>query len=459
MPSVRPPAVAGTFYPSEPQALRATIAGFMRGASQDTDRAQTLKALVVPHAGYRYSGAVAAKAYACLQPLRERIRRVVLLGPVHRVAVRGLALPGVDAMATPLGTIALDDEAIAGLATLPQVITSPAAHAEEHSLEVHLPFLQMCLDEGFRIVPLAVGDASPEEIAEVLTRLWGGPETLIVVSSDLSHYLPYAVARREDQGTVDDILALDTTIDHAHACGATPLNGLLAACRARGLRAELLDLCNSGDTAGDRSRVVGYASIAFREGGDAEPRDSHAHRGRTLLAIARATIGRQLGLSMTARQDADFLREPGATFVTLQLDGELRGCIGSLAPHRNLLDDVSRNARSAAFLDPRFTPLSLREFARVTVEVSELSPQTPIAFRDEADLLSQLRPGIDGLVLEVDGHRGTFLPQVWQSLPSPADFLAHLKRKAGVPPDHPLTGARVARYTVDKWKEDVDATH
>lgn len=459
MSSVRPPAVAGTFYPSEPQELRAAIAAFMRDVSHDTGSAGAPKALVVPHAGYRYSGSVAAKAYASLIPLGERIRRVVLLGPVHRVAVRGLALPGVDALATPLGTIALDVEAIAGLADLPQVITSPAAHAQEHSLEVHLPFLQICLDEGFRIVPLAVGDASPEDIAEVLARLWGGRETLIVVSSDLSHYLPYAVARREDQATIDDILALDATIDHAHACGATPLNGLLAACRPRGLRAELLDLCNSGDTAGDKSRVVGYASIAFREGSGADTHVTHAHRGRTLLAIARATIGRQLGLSMTARADADFLTAPGATFVTLQLDGQLRGCIGSLTPHRSLLDDVSKNARSAAFLDPRFTPLSLREFGRVSIEVSELSPQTPITFRDEADLLTQLRPGIDGLVLEVDGHRGTFLPQVWESLPSPADFLAHLKRKAGLRPDHPLTGARVARYTVDKWQEDVDTKH
>lgn len=459
MSSVRPPAVAGTFYPSEPRELRATIAGFMRGVTHETDIARAPKALIVPHAGYRYSGAVAARAYACLQPLRDHIRRVVLLGPVHRVAVRGLALPGVDALATPLGTIALDVEAIAALADLPQVITSPAAHAQEHSLEVHLPFLQTCVGEGFRIVPLAVGDAGPDEVAEVLARLWGGPETLIVVSSDLSHYHPYAIARREDQTTVDDILALDTTIDHAHACGATPLNGLLAVCRSRGLHGELLDLCNSGDTAGDKSRVVGYASFAFREGADADTTDTHMHRGRTLLAIARATIGRQLGLSMTAREDADFLAAPGATFVTLQLDGQLRGCIGSLSPHRSLLDDVCKNARSAAFLDPRFTPLSLREFGRVTVEVSELSPQTPIAFRDEADLLTQLRPGIDGLVLEVDGHRGTFLPQVWESLPSPADFLAHLKRKAGLRPDHPLTGARVARYTVDKWKEDADVAH
>jgi MEMO1 family protein len=459
VPSSRPPAVAGTFYPASPQELRGTIAELCRHAPAEQDGGAAPKALIVPHAGYRYSGQVAATAYLRLSPGRAAIRRVVLLGPVHRVAVRGLALPGVDAMTTPLGAIPLDRPGVDALADLPQVVTSAAAHAPEHSLEVHLPFLQVILEDGFRIVPLAVGDASVEEVVEVLDRLWGGPETLIVVSSDLSHYLPYPIAVREDRATADAILALDAGIDHAHACGATPVNGLLAAARARGLRAELLDLRNSGDTAGDRSRVVGYASFAFRAGTPIARPDPRSLRGRTLLAIARATIGRQLGLALTAREDADFLAAPGATFVTLHLDGQLRGCIGSLAPHRSLLDDVRRNARSAAFLDPRFTPLSLREFERVSVEVSELGPTTPIAFRDEAELLAQLRPGIDGLVLEIDGHRGTFLPQVWESLPAPADFLAALKRKAGLDSDHPIMGAHVARYTVDQWQEDDHVTH
>ncbi len=459
MPSILPAAVAGTFYPAHRTELRSAVAELCRLAQAESEGSPAPKALIVPHAGYRYSGGVAAAAYACLSPVRDRITRVVLLGPVHRVAVRGLALPGVDTISTPLGAIPLDREAVEALADLPQVVTSPAAHAGEHSLEVQLPFLQVILADGFRLVPLAVGDASAAEVSEVLDRLWGGPETLIVVSSDLSHYLPYAIAVREDRATADDILALQPDIDHAHACGATPVNGLLMTARVRGLHAELLDLRNSGDTAGDRSRVVGYASFAFRAGSAGTQPDPRTSRGRTLIAIARATIGRQLGLALTAREDAGFLTAPGATFVTLRLDGRLRGCIGSLEPHRSLLDDVRKNARSAAFLDSRFPPLSLREFERVTVEVSELGPQTPLIFRDEADLLAQLRPGIDGLVLAVDGHRGTFLPQVWDSLPEPADFLAQLKRKAGLDPDLPLTDARVARYTVDHWKEDGEVKH
>ena len=186
----------------------------------------------------------------------------MILGPTHRVAVRGLALPSARAFATPLGDVEVDREAVAALAGLRQVVVSDSAHALEHSLEVQLPFLQSVLDD-FRIVPLAVGDASPAEVAEVLDRLWGGPETLVVVSSDLSHFHGYAQAREIDRASAERILALDGPLDHEEACGATPINGLLLCARRRGLAPELIDLRNSGDTAGDRSRVVGYASFAF----------------------------------------------------------------------------------------------------------------------------------------------------------------------------------------------------
>jgi AmmeMemoRadiSam system protein B len=222
------------------------------------------KAIIVPHAGYIYSGATAALAYARLAPARYSIRRVVLLGPVHRVVVRGLALPGVDAFATPLGEIAIDQAGVATLSRLPQVLVSQAAHAREHSLEVQLPFLQSVLDD-FKLLPLAVGDATADEVAQVLETLWGGPETLIVISSDLSHFLPYASAQAVDRETVQHILGLHSAITHQQACGGTPVNGLLLAARQHRLQAELLGLCNSGDTAGDKDRVVGYASVAFTQ--------------------------------------------------------------------------------------------------------------------------------------------------------------------------------------------------
>lgn len=267
MQHTRPPAVAGSFYPGQRQALFETVARLLAAAPQAAGEAAP-KALVVPHAGYVYSGPTAAAAYARLLPWREQLHRVVLLGPVHRVPVRGLALPGAQAFATPLGEVAIDQEAVAALGGLPRVVVSPAAHALEHSLEVQLPFLQSVLAD-FQLLPLAVGDATPEEVAEVLARVWGGPETLILVSSDLSHYLPYRQAQDQDRDTVERILQLDGPLDHQQACGGTPLSGLLLAAREHGLKPQLLGLCNSGDTAGDRSRVVGYAAIAFEEDGHA----------------------------------------------------------------------------------------------------------------------------------------------------------------------------------------------
>ncbi|WP_155837580.1 AmmeMemoRadiSam system protein B [Herminiimonas sp. CN] len=263
MHTIRPPAVAGAFYPAQKHLLASDLEAMLQ-AVQPPVGAVCPKAIVVPHAGYRYSGPTAAAAYARLAAGRAQIRRVVLLGPVHRVPVRGLALPGVDAFATPLGVIALDAAAVASIAGMRQVTVSPAAHALEHSLEVQLPFLQSVL-EDFTLVPLAVGDATPAEVAQVLEALWGGPETAIVISSDLSHFLPYRSAQAVDRATVRSILQLDSTLTHEQACGGTPVNGLLLAAQRHRLQPELLELCNSGDTAGDKDRVVGYASLAFLE--------------------------------------------------------------------------------------------------------------------------------------------------------------------------------------------------
>jgi AmmeMemoRadiSam system protein B len=263
MSSSRAPAVAGQFYPAAPAELSAGIHSLLADAAP-AGPARLPKALIVPHAGYIYSGPVAATAYARLATLAGRIRRVVLLGPVHRVPVRGLALPAVTVFSTPLGDIPLDTEAMGALSDMEQVTVSNAAHLPEHSLEVQLPFLQTVLGE-FRLLPLAVGDATAVEVAEVLARVWGGEDTLVIISSDLSHYLPYDIARQTDNETVHHIIELCPDIVHEQACGATPVNGLLKFAASHPLQAELLDLRNSGDTAGDRSRVVGYAAIAFYE--------------------------------------------------------------------------------------------------------------------------------------------------------------------------------------------------
>lgn len=263
MPSVRPAAIAGTFYPGNACDLARKVDTLL---AQSTAIApgEIPKAIIAPHAGFVYSGPVAARIYARLMSARHRIKRIVLLGPTHRVAINGIALSGATAFATPLGEVPIDATAAQQLSKLPFVGVSAEAHRLEHCLEVQLPFLQKVFEQ-FVLVPLAVGRASPEQVAQVLALLWGGEETLIVVSSDMSHYHPYAEAQTIDAATTQAILALRTDINHHQACGATPVSGLNLYAQRHGLKPELIDLRNSGDTAGDKSRVVGYASFAYHE--------------------------------------------------------------------------------------------------------------------------------------------------------------------------------------------------
>lgn len=256
--NVRPPAVAGLFYPGDAASLRALVEEQLH---DNPSPGTTPKALIAPHAGYVYSGPIAARAYNRLRDARN-LRRVVLLGPAHRVPLRGLALPAASAFHTPLGDVPLDTAGMDALADLPQVTRSDEAHRQEHSLEVHLPFLQMLLG-NFELLPMVVGWAPPSDVAAVLERLWGGPETLVVISSDLSHYHGYAEARRLDEATARRIEQLEIPLEGEQACGAHPLNGLLSLATRRALRVTRLDLRNSGDTAGSRDRVVGYGAWAL----------------------------------------------------------------------------------------------------------------------------------------------------------------------------------------------------
>lgn len=263
MVKTRQAAVAGLFYPADPVELHNDIQAYLHGLDFGDTKVPTPKAIIVPHAGYIYSGPVAASAYAHLLPAHAIIRRIILLGPSHRVPFKGLATSSADNFATPLGNIKLDQESIQKLIGLPQVHLLDEAHSMEHSLEVQLPFLMEVLDD-FELVPLLVGDARPAEVAEVLQSLWGGPETLILISSDLSHYHDYTTAQRMDKATSEAIIAFKE--DHIHsenACGCIPVNGLLHLAKEKGLSAKLIDLRNSGDTAGPKDRVVGYGAYIF----------------------------------------------------------------------------------------------------------------------------------------------------------------------------------------------------
>lgn len=443
MTRARPPAVAGFFYPGDAGHLARAVDGYLAEAGE-TGGARPPKAIIVPHAGYAYSGPIAAPAFAALRPAAGRIRRVVMMGPAHRIAVRGIAAPRSSVFRTPLGDVPIDRAAIEAIATLSQVELRDDAHRDEHCLEVQLPFLQGTLGD-FTLVPLVVGGAPPGEIAEVLERLWGGPETLIVISSDLSHYHDYATAQRMDRRAAEAIESLDLGgLAEDQACGRLPILGLLTAARAHGLAVERLDLRNSGDTAGPRDRVVGYGAWKLTEPGvceGAEEENNGAchpvrpHAKRLLRAVAaslRYALRHGAAPAVDLAKLPPALRKKAATFVTLRHGERLRGCIGTVEPIRALAADAVTNTFGSAFRDPRFDALASHELRGLGVSISILSPHRPLAFEDERELLDRLRPGIDGLIVHNGTQRGVFLPQVWESLPAPEDFLSHLKDKAGI---------------------------
>ena len=447
--AVKPPAVAGMFYPADPGTLSAMLSEQLAAASPP-DLAP--KAMVVPHAGYVYSGPIAATAYALLARQRDRIRRVVLLGPAHRVAFRGMAVHSAAAWRTPLGDVPLDREAIARCGGLPDVIQSDGPFAREHSLEVHLPFLQTVLG-AFRLVPVLVGDAHPGGVAKLLETLWGGPETAVVISSDLSHFHDYDTAGRMDAAATAamEMLRPDMLKD-AMACGRRPILGLLERARQLDLRVTTLDRRNSGDTAGSRDRVVGYGSVAFEYAASAR---LDAPTRKLLLDSARAAIGH--GLAHGRPPQPDFNAVPRtlwamrACFVSLSLDGKLRGCVGSLSAQRPLLLDVVENAHKAAFSDRRFKPLSAEELDRIDIEISILSTGRLIPARSEAELVARLAPDTEGLFIRDRNRQALFLPTVWAGIPDPLQFLRRLKTKARLPAEHWSDTFQAQRFTTETF--------
>ena len=477
MTGVRPAAVAGYFYPASSDELSAEVTRCLSDvatAEPATGPATVPKAIIVPHAGYRYSAPIAAAAYATLASSGAAIRRVVLLGPGHRLAVPGLAAPEATVFRTPLGDVPVDRSAIRRIADLPQVDMRDDAHREEHSIEVQLPFLQTILPE-FELVPLVVGDAAPQQVAEVLERLWGGPETLIVVSSDLSHYMDYESARAIDAATATAIETLDPdAIDQEQACGRLPIAGLLSVAHRRGMTVERVGLSNSGDTGGPRDRVVGYGAWVFRNAGD-EPAarrsdiDIYRAHAKNLLRAAASCIRYALRHGRQPRVDIAeaprLLAAKAATFVTLRRNNRLRGCIGTVEATRPLLLDVIDNAYRAAFKDPRYPPLQAGELRGISLSISVLTAPSPLQYGDEADLLGKIRRQTDGLILHGSARRGVFLPQVWKELDDPQDFVAGLKQKAGI--DGPLRPARdrafrfsantIGTVVLDAWRRPADS--
>ena len=448
---VRSPAVAGLFYPRDPGELRDAVARHVAQAAPAPDEVVP-KALIVPHAGYRYSGPTAGAAYRSVASRRGQVQRVVVAGPAHRVPVQGVGVTTARAWQTPLGAVEVDTDACQGLLDEGRAVEADDAHRPEHSIEVHLPFLVEVLGP-VALIPLVVGRCPPAAVAEALAQVWGGEETLVVVSSDLSHYLDEASARARDQRTRRAILEGRTRdIGPYDACGCIPVAGLMLAARAQGMVPRTLAVATSADSSGDTRRVVGYGSFAF-----GPPCPLSDDDRRWLLARARTAIAHELASRapdpLTDEDVPEHALVPGATFVTLERDGELVGCIGSLEARRPLWRDVARNARAAAFADPRFAALAPGDLDRTVIKVSVLSGLDPLPAGHD-DLVDALRPGIDGVLLEAGGRRGTFLPAVWDKLPAAEQFVDRLVGKAGLPEKSWPADAQVWRYTTDEFGDD-----
>ena len=446
---VKAPNVAGMFYPGDGSALRREVDAHLERVES---RGPVPKALIAPHAGYRYSGPIAATAYARLKPRAHKIRRVVLLGPAHFHPFHGVATCGAEFFETPIGRAPVDMASVRRALEFVCVQRNDRAFEREHSLEVHLPFLMRVLPR-FSLVPLLVGKASPVEIDALLESLWGGPETAIVISSDLSHYLDYESARRLDAQTSTAIVALrHDDVGYEQACGRHAINGLLHLAKRRGLEAKALDVRNSGDTAGTRDRVVGYGAYAFFEPASAT---LGLEARRHLLGIAARSIRHGTEHGRACDVDLDrlppSLRERRATFVTLESNRRLRGCVGSLQATRPLAEDVAHNAHGAAFTDPRFPPIQEDDLEGLSIKISVLSPPVPMQVESQADLVAQLRPGVDGLILQDGEKRATFLPSVWSGIPEPERFVGQLARKADWPAGHWAETVRAWRYTTEEF--------
>lgn len=425
---IKQAAVAGLFYPDDPAELRQMIRQLLDQASVAADPP---KALIAPHAGYIYSGAVAASAYATLTQASYRIKRVILLGPAHRVHLKGIAVSRADQFATPLGMVAIDRELRQRLSRFPHVRINEQAFAQEHSIEVHLPFLQSVLHQ-FSLLPLVVGDATVDQVAEILQEVWGGDETLIVVSSDLSHYHDYATAKLVDEQTSKFIQSLQfDKFGPDRACGSRPIHGLLQVARQKNMQLEILDVRNSGDTAGNRDRVVGYGAYALHAATTIHKQHQHM-----LLDIAIASIENGFRHNKAHMPDLHLLpaalQLPSAIFVSLFLDDRLRGCIGTTEANSPLASGVAINAYNAAFRDPRFPQLTRTDFGRIDLGISVLTEKSELEFDSEQSLLDQLQPGIHGLIIAKGARKATFLPSVWETLPQAEKFLAQLKQKAGI---------------------------
>ena len=470
---VRAPAVAGLFYPGDAAVLSKTVDGLLDGAPEHY--IPRLKGLVCPHAGYEFSGRTAAVGYKLLAG--REVQTVVVMGPSHYALFQGVCIPNADAYKTPLGLVPISAKA-KGLASVAPFVLEPRCMVQrpgwwrqsprpapeegqdtpetwEHSVEVQVPFLQKVL-KNFQILPVVIGQVDPAQVAKALAERIDD-KTIVVASSDLSHYHTYQDAKRLDDRCVKAICDIDIdAMATQEACGKLPILTLLHLARLKGWKAQFLDYRNSGDVTGEKDRVVGYTAVAFYA---PAPENLSAAERKFLLDLARKTLVRMTaGGDLHEVPEKDVppkLVEKQACFVTLTKGGELRGCIGHLTAMEPLYQAVAENARNAALRDPRFLPVKPDEVDKIKIEINVLTEPQPLPFSSPEDLLSKLHPNEDGVLLHIGPHTATFLPQVWAQLPDKVKFLEHLSQKAGCePPACRGKDVSVSIYHVECFEEE-----
>lgn len=483
---VREPAVAGLFYPADAKRLAATLDKLL--ASVETQSPGKLRALVCPHAGYEYSGPIAAHSYK--QLAGRDVRTVLLMAPSHYALFDGVSVLDADAYRTPLGLVPVSPKSAelakvkpfrleprGGVRRPPWSGQSPkpagareddTPETWEHSGEVQVPFLQKSLS-NFSLVSLVFGQVEPREVAEVLSKHLDD-QTVLIASSDLSHYHPYDEAKALDTGCVKAICDLDLPkLKGAEACGIGPIQTVVHLAKMKGWQTRLLDYRNSGDTAGDKSGVVGYAAIAFFEpesAAQSKPRSPEAAPAaqfndaerKQLLTLARRALEASVKTGILPEPDVKEFPPsfalPKGSFVTLTKHGQLRGCIGNITPRLPLYQAILENARAAALNDYRFEPVKPAELGELEIEVSVLTEPKPLSFTSPDDLLAKLRPNVDGVMLKLGFQSATFLPQVWEKIPDKVAFLDQLALKAGASRGAwRESGTKVEVYQVEAFEE------
>lgn len=483
----RPPAVAGLFYPAEKEKLSTSVQNFLDSAQ--TQNIEKIRGLVCPHAGYEFSGPVAASSYK--QLIEKDFKTAIILAPSHYAAFHGVYVSSANFFETPLGKIKVSSKA-KELAKLKPFTSSPVADIQrpnwaaqsplkdikrdtpgtwEHSLEVQLPFLQKALPKC-EIIPLIFGFVNPQDVANALVKFLDD-KTILIASSDLSHYYPYEAAKKLDSSCTQAVVNLDLdSMKNQEACGQVPIMALMCIAKQKGWQAKLLNYRNSGDTAGDKSRVVGYVAIAFVDASSKpfvvessalpKPQNQSDYTDtdkKFMLNLARKTLEEIVTKNKLPDIDEktvpEKLQEVRGCFVTLTINKELRGCIGHIIPQEALYKSVMDNARSAAIYDFRFPKVQSGELKQIEIEVSVLTQPQPLPISSAEDLLAKLRPNIDGVVLKIGARQATYLPQVWEHFPKKEDFLNTLAQKAGCAASawRDIKNVEVQTYQVEAFQE------